>query len=130
MLPNKILAESEFIDLVSRKAQVNYFGGEIDFFETVAIHNLSNALRWFKTTKILIGQTIQIGPTNKFLIGNIGGKSGEKVRVLQLSDEYQNKQSLKDLCTMIVVFKKDLLKNKLSSKSSVLDDTLHTKSKL
>ena len=101
------MAETELNSLISHEAEMDYFGGSIQFFECVGTHNISNALRWFKSQKIIIDQTINIGKSNQLLI-----QKNKTVKVLQLHPDFRNMQSLIELSDSIAIYKKNAVRHK------------------
>ena len=124
LLPNKILSQKEFTEICSKNAEIKYFEGEIQFFEVVGVHSINNAIKWFKSTKILITQNVQIGKST-FLTQS----RGTTVSVFQLSELYRTQNAIDELTNVINSYRKPN-NNKSSSSQHSLLLTNNNKSKL
>jgi len=106
LLPDKILSQKEFAQQVSANAATKYYEGEIDFFECVGYHSITNALRWFQSKGILTSQSVQIRKSS-FLTQS----RGTTVSVFQLSKGYRTAEAIDEWITHIERYRKPMIGN-------------------
>ena len=130
LLPDKILSTKEFAQKISSNAAAKYYEGEIDFFECVGFHSITNALRWFQTKGILTSQSVQIRKST-FLTQN----RGTTVSVFQLSKGYRTEEAIQEWIHHIEQYRKPMIgrprrRDKQSQKSRSFGSPAVSQSKL
>eukprot|EP01100_Stratorugosa_tubuloviscum_P012021 TRINITY_DN5525_c0_g1_i1.p1 TRINITY_DN5525_c0_g1~~TRINITY_DN5525_c0_g1_i1.p1 ORF type:complete len:185 (-),score=62.13 TRINITY_DN5525_c0_g1_i1:20-574(-) len=94
LVPNKIITENSFINLVQNTGESLYFEGQMDLYEAISKDKLDNALILFENWKII--EFPQINGINQQI----------PEKFIRLTSEYQDNKKIEQLNLQIAKYRK------------------------